>query len=64
SRLRGSTSDRPRAVLPARLAEQPAKKTTAKKAAPAKSTAKKAAPAKTAAKKAPAKKTAAKKTAR
>jgi hypothetical protein len=45
SRLRGSSS-RPRAVLPARLAETPAKKTAAKKAAPAKAAAKKAAPAK------------------
>jgi hypothetical protein len=56
SRLRGATSDRPRAVLPARLADQ--------EAAPAKKTAKKAAPAKAAAKKAaPAKKTTAKKAA-
>ncbi|HVT22640.1 MAG TPA: hypothetical protein VHA79_06265 [Mycobacteriales bacterium] len=67
SRLRGATSERPRAVLPARLANEEAakktaaKKTTAKKAAPA---AKKAAPAKTTAKKAaPAKKTTAKKAA-
>ncbi|HWC35165.1 MAG TPA: hypothetical protein VG650_10095 [Mycobacteriales bacterium] len=61
SRLRSATTERPRAVLPARLAGQdaPAKKATAaKKAAPAKAAAKKAAPAKAAAKKAaPAKKT-------
>jgi hypothetical protein len=67
SRLRGATSERPRAVLPARLASQEAakkttaKKTTAKKAAPTKTAAKKAAPAKSAAKKAaPAKKAPAK----
>ncbi|HWA66483.1 MAG TPA: hypothetical protein VG899_08975 [Mycobacteriales bacterium] len=69
SRLRSSSTTRPRAVLPARLAEAEgaggaAKKTAAKKAAPAKTAAKKAAPAKTAAKKAaPAKATTAKKAA-
>ena len=65
SRLRGSTATRPRAVLPARLAEapSPAKKAAAKKAAPAKAAAKKAAPAKAAAKKAAPAKAAAKKAA-
>jgi hypothetical protein len=57
SRLRGGSSERPRAVLPARLADQEAAKKTAKKA-PAKAAAKKAAPA--AKKAAPAKKAPAK----